>query len=88
MSIRSPEMQKAAKRAQIARLAAKGKPGYAEMFANQPAQIIRAEQLRAERTAERDARNALDIANIIAANAAADVFTQGTGELTTSKGEK
>ncbi len=88
MSIRSLEMQKAAKAAQIARLAAKGKPGYVEMFANQPAQIIRAEKLRAERAAERDARNALDVANIIAANAAADMFTQGTSELTTSEGEK
>ena len=72
--ITSPEVRAVNKRAQLARLAAKGTPEYPELYAKQPAQI----RLRAEKTAvrkaEREARIALILAGAKEAEEAASMF--------------
>lgn len=82
----SVETQKIRKKAQLARLAAKGKPGYAKMYASQPAQIKKGIEQRAARATRRAAIDAVQSAIVTAAGEAIDVF-EGTGQLTT-KGAK
>jgi len=79
----SEETQAARKKAQLARLAAKGTPGYPALYASQPEQIrIAAEQGKA-RQAEREAKNAINAAKLKAANEAVDVFSNAevTGDM-------
>ncbi len=57
MARRDPAVRAAMKRGQLARVAAKGKPGYAEMYAAQPAQIARAVADKAGRAAQRAAKD-------------------------------
>ncbi len=71
----SPSTKAAQKTAQLSRLAAKGKPGYAALYASQPEQIrIAAEQGKA-RKAIRAAKEALNLGARKAANEAVDVFS-------------
>ena len=70
----SESTQKARKKAQLARLAAKGTPGYGALYASQPEQQRIAAEQGAQRKAVRDAKNALNAAALQSANEAAEVF--------------
>lgn len=71
----SPSTRAAQKTAQLARLAAKGKPGYAALYASQPEEVrIAAEQGKARKVV-RDAKEALNLAALKAAGESADVFS-------------
>ena len=80
----SPEARAAEKKAQLARLAAKGTPGYVKMYASQPAEIRKGEIQRAARKVERDKKNAASVAAISAAQDAVAVFKPAN--ITTKKG--
>ena len=82
--ILSESARAAAKKAQLARLAAKGSPDYPKIYANQPAQIRRAIKLKAERKVFHDAKMAVNAAATADADAAAESF----GNLSTKKGDK
>jgi hypothetical protein len=56
----SEKLQAARKQAQKARLKKKGKPGYAEFYASQPLQQVKAEENEAIRKAKSDQRNAIE----------------------------
>lgn len=70
----SEDTRAAQKKAQLARLAAKGTPEYLALYASQPEQIRIAAEQGAQRKAERDAKNALNAAKLKAANEAVEVF--------------
>ncbi len=68
------EVRAAQKKAQLARLAAKGTPEYPALYASQPEQIRKAAEQGAIRKAERDAKNALRDAMQKSANEAVEIF--------------
>jgi hypothetical protein len=70
----SSETQAARKKAQLARLAAKGSPEYAAIYAQQPEQLIIAAEQGAARKAVREAKAAHNTAALVAANVAAGDF--------------
>ncbi len=72
--ILSEEARAAAKKAQLARLAARGTPEYPALYASQPAQVRKAAEQGAIRKAERDAKNALSDAMQKSANEAVEIF--------------
>ena len=69
MMIVSEAQQAERKAAQLARIAAKGKPGYYAMYAAQPMQVAKAARLKQELAAER----------LIAAAKAATELAEGSG---------
>lgn len=71
----SQSTRSAQKTAQLARLAAKGKPGYGALYASQPEQVRIAAEQGKERKAIRDAKNSLNLAALKAAGETADVFS-------------
>ena len=86
MVARSPEARTAAKKAQLARLAAKGSPEYPALYASQPEQIRKGAEQRAERAKHREMKAAVIALATSEANKAVDVFSKA-GNLTT-KGAK
>ena len=74
----------AAKKAQLARLAAKRSPDYPKVYAAQPEQVRIAAEQGAARKAVRDAKLAIDA--VAASNAAA--ATESFSSLSTKKGDK
>lgn len=75
--ILSAEERAAKKKGQVARLAAKGTPGYAVMYAQQPEQIKLATEAKAKRKADQDAKDALKRAVIAAGEDAASLWSAG-----------
>lgn len=71
---RDPEVRKALKEQQIARLAAKGTPAYAELYASQPDQIEKAAEQREARLARKAAKDALHNAILKNVNETTSVF--------------
>lgn len=80
----SEETQAARKTAQLARLAAKGTPGYLELFASQPEQLRKAAIYKAERKAYHDSKQAANSQALADAKGSAETF----GNIATKKGEK
>lgn len=76
MAVKSPEVQTAAKKAQLARIAAKGTPDYPALYASQPEQIRIGKAQRAERAKRREAKVTLQALLADEANQAVDVFTR------------
>jgi len=76
----SVEVQAAKKRAQMARIAAKGTPEYAALYASQPAQVRIAAEQKAQRAVRREMKQALEAEGIKTANEAVSVF--GSVDLT------
>ena len=74
--IRTAEAQSALKKAHLARLKMKGKPGYSKMYAAQPGEVRKAAEQRAERAAERAEKNAASIQAHKDADGAVAVFAQ------------
>lgn len=73
--ILSAEERAAKKQSQMARLAAKGTPGYARVYAQQPDQIRLAAEAKAKRQADQDAKDALKRAVIAAGDEAASLWS-------------
>lgn len=73
----SAEERAAKKKGQTARLAAKGSPGYARLYAQQPEQIKLAAEAKAKRQADQDAKDALKRAVIAAGDEAASLWSTG-----------
>ncbi len=84
---RDPDVRAAMKKGQLARLAAKGKPGYGEMFANQPAQVAKRKVQQAERQAERAIKTALQAAIVTEAGDTVTAF-EGGDDLQTKPGKR
>ena len=86
----SNEVQAASKRAQLARLKAKGTPEYPALYASQPEQVRIAAEQKAKRAVRREMKEALEASGIRTANEAVAVF--GSVNLSAksklSKGEK
>ena len=80
----SQEAHTARKRAQLARLAAKGSPEYPAIYAAQPEQIRIAKEQGAARKVIRDAKNAINTAALVAAN----VGAKDVENIATTKGAK
>lgn len=68
------EERAAKKKAQVARLGAKGTPQYAVLYAQQPEQIRLKAKADAQRAAERQAADALKQATLDAGDAAASLW--------------
>lgn len=75
--ILSAEERAAKKKGQMARLAAKGTPGYARLYAQQPEQIKLAAEAKAKQLADREAKDALKRAVIAAGDDAASLWSTG-----------
>ena len=72
--IRSEEERVARKAGQLARLTRKGDPDYPVLYAQQPDQIRLAAEQKAQRAAEREAKDALKRAVIAAGEDAASLW--------------
>ena len=72
--ITSPEERSARKKAQVARLGAKGTPQYAVLYAQQPAQIRKKAKAEAQRAADREAAEAIKRATLAAGDEAASLW--------------
>lgn len=73
----SVEVRAANKKAQTARVAAKGTPEYPVIYAQQPEQVRLAAEHRAARVAERQAKAAIAAAAIAAGDEAAGLWSGG-----------
>ncbi|KKL67091.1 hypothetical protein LCGC14_2138450 [marine sediment metagenome] len=69
-----PEVRKALKKQQLARLAAKGTPEYPALYAAQPEQVRKAAEYGAERKIRRDLKEAAKVRAIVEAAEGAKVF--------------
>ncbi len=69
-----PEVRKALKKQQLARLAAKGTPEYPALYASQPEQLRKAAENQAERKAIRDLKESAKARALIEAGEGASVF--------------
>ena len=74
--ILSKEERAARKRAQVARIAAKGTPKYSELYASQPEQIRQRAKDQAARKVEREVRNAAALSAAASARESASIFEQ------------
>jgi len=81
-----PEVRKALKKQQLARLAAKGTPEYPALYAAQPEQVRKAAEYGAERKIRRDLKEAAKVRAIVEAAEGADVFKGAAAP--TKTGEK
>ncbi len=81
-----PEVRKALKKQQLARLAAKGTPEYPALYASQPEQLRKAAEYGAERKIRRDFKEAAKVRAIVEAGEGADVFKGAAAP--TKTGEK
>ena len=81
-----PEVRKALKKQQLARLAAKGTPEYPALYAAQPEQLRLAAEYQAERKIRRDFKEAAKARALIEAGEGASVFEGAAAP--TKTGEK
>jgi hypothetical protein len=70
----TPEERSAKKKAQVARVGAKGTPQYAVLYAQQPEQIRLKAKAEAKRAAEREAADAIKRATLAAGDEAASLW--------------
>lgn len=70
----TPEERAARKKAQVARIAAKGSPQYPVLYAQQPEQIRLKAKADAQRAADRQAAEALKQATLVAGDEAASLW--------------
>ena len=83
----SPLARQARKKAHLARIAAKGTPGYIDAYNRQPTQLVKIAAQEAKRVQIAEAKAAQEVLAMSDHTAAEELF-KASGQMSTAKGKK